>query len=52
MEVGTTGRTRLSDFANVVDEAAMLLKVHPNSYYIEGLPSQSPLTSYAVGSGA
>jgi len=36
MEVGTTNRTRLSDFANVVDEAAMLLKVHPSNYHIEG----------------
>lgn len=36
LEVGTTNRTRLSDFANIVDRASMLLKIHPSNYHIEG----------------
>ena len=36
LEVGTTNRTRLSDFANVVKRASMLLKIHPSNYHIEG----------------
>ena len=36
IEVGTTNRTRLSDYAEVSTEAAMLLKVHPSNYHIEG----------------
>jgi L-seryl-tRNA(Ser) seleniumtransferase len=36
LEVGTTNRTRLSDFANVVERASMLLKIHPSNYHIEG----------------
>ena len=44
MEVGTTNRTRLSDFADVADEAAMLLKVHPSNYHIEGF-TESVATS-------
>ncbi len=36
LEVGTTNRTRLSDFANVIDQASMLLKIHPSNYHIEG----------------
>ena len=36
LEVGTTNRTRIADFANVADESAMLLKVHPSNYHIEG----------------
>ena len=37
VEIGTTNRTRLSDFANAIDEStAMLLKVHPSNFHIEG----------------
>ena len=36
LEVGTTNRTRLDDFAAVIDRASMLLKVHPSNYHIEG----------------
>lgn len=36
LEVGTTNRTRASDFESVVDGAAMLLKVHPANYRVEG----------------
>ncbi|HAL43111.1 MAG TPA: L-seryl-tRNA(Sec) selenium transferase, partial [Gammaproteobacteria bacterium] len=36
LEVGTTNRTRIDDFADVAGEAAMLLKIHPSNFYIEG----------------
>ena len=37
VEIGTTNRTRLSDYANAIDEnTAMLLKVHPSNFHIEG----------------
>jgi len=37
VEVGTTNKTRLSDYANAIDEdTAALLKVHPSNYRIEG----------------
>jgi L-seryl-tRNA(Ser) seleniumtransferase len=36
VEVGTTNRTRIQDYANVVDNASMLLKIHPSNYHIEG----------------
>ena len=36
LEVGTTNRTRIADFAEVASQAAMLLKVHPSNYHMEG----------------
>ena len=33
LEVGTTNRTRPSDFENVIDRASLLLKIHPSNYY-------------------
>lgn len=36
LEVGTTNRTRLEDFAAVIEQASMLLKIHPSNYHIEG----------------
>jgi L-seryl-tRNA(Ser) seleniumtransferase len=36
VEVGTTNRTRLKDYAAVAARASMLLKVHPSNYHIEG----------------
>lgn len=36
LEVGTTNRTRAEDFAEVIDRASMLLKIHPSNYHIEG----------------
>jgi L-seryl-tRNA(Ser) seleniumtransferase len=36
VEVGTTNRTRLSDYAAVIEDAAAVLKVHPSNYRLEG----------------
>ena len=36
VEVGTTNRTRLSDYQRVVADAAALLKVHPSNYRLQG----------------
>jgi L-seryl-tRNA(Ser) seleniumtransferase len=36
VEVGTTNRTRLSDFEAVADDVDLILKVHPSNYRIEG----------------
>ena len=36
VEVGTTNRTRLSDFEAVADDVDGILKVHPSNYRIDG----------------
>ncbi len=40
MEVGTTNRTHERDFAAVLDQSAMLLKVHPSNYHISGFSKE------------
>ncbi len=36
-EVGTTNRTRISDYAdNITGDTGLLMKVHPSNFYIEG----------------
>ena len=40
LEVGTTNRTRLSDFSRVTDESAILLKIHPSNFQIQGFTEQ------------
>lgn len=40
MEVGTTNRTHPRDFEAVLDESAMLLKVHPSNYFIGGFSAE------------
>jgi len=43
-EVGTTNKTRLSDYENAVNEnTAMILKVHKSNYSIEGFAEEVPL---------
>ncbi len=54
LEVGTTNRTRASDFAKVVDQSALLLKVHPSNYHIEGFtetPANREMADIAVNRG-
>ena len=42
VEVGTTNRTRVTDYATAAD-AALLLKVHPSNYRIEGFTEEATL---------
>lgn len=46
VEVGTTNRTRLGDYRAAMDEStALLLKVHPSNYRIEGFSEEADLAS-------
>ncbi len=48
VEVGTTNRTHLKDFAAAIDEqTGMLLKVHPSNYHIEGFTKEVSLSELA-----
>ena len=48
VEVGSTNRTRLSDYQKAIDDAtAMLLKVHQSNFAIVGFTEQSPLKELA-----
>ena len=40
VEVGTTNRTHERDFEAVAAEAALLLKVHPSNFHIEGFSAE------------
>ena len=40
LEVGATNRTHLHDFAEVAEQAALFLKVHPSNYRIRGFTSE------------
>ena len=40
IEVGTTNKTNVDDFRNVLNESAMLLKVHPSNYHISGFSKE------------
>ena len=54
LEVGTTNRTHLRDYAASAKEAALLLKVHPSNYAISGFTSEvdaAQLTELARAEG-
>jgi L-seryl-tRNA(Ser) seleniumtransferase len=43
VEVGTTNRTRLSDYENAIDDGVqMILKVHTSNYSVEGFTESTP----------
>ena len=52
LEVGTTNRTRLDDFAAVIERASMLLKIHPSNYHIEGFTESVEAPELANLAGA
>lgn len=41
VEVGTTNRTRLADYAAVADTVDAILKVHPSNYRIDGFAEEA-----------
>ena len=48
LEVGTTNRTHLKDFAGAIDEhTGLLLKVHPSNYHIDGFTKEVSLGELA-----
>ena len=40
LEVGTTNRTRTADYESRLDEAELVLKVHPSNYRVEGFAEE------------
>jgi len=52
VEVGTTNRTRLADYAKAVTEStALLLKVHPSNYRIEGFSEEASIPELTALAG-
>ena len=51
-EVGTTNKTRLSDYARAIGpETAALLRVHPSNYRVEGFTEEVPIADLASLAG-
>ncbi len=48
VEVGTTNRTRVGDYEKVADEAAVILKVHPSNYRLEGFAESASYADLAT----
>jgi L-seryl-tRNA(Ser) seleniumtransferase len=49
VEVGTTNRTRASDYAGAITpKTGMILKVHPSNYRIEGFTAEAPAHELAA----
>jgi len=49
VEVGTTNRTHLNDYSNAITkETAMILKVHPSNFRIEGFTASVPREELAT----
>ena len=52
VDVGTTNRTRAGDYAGGLDRAgadvALILKVHPSNYRIEGFVEEAPVSALAA----
>ncbi|NND74240.1 MAG: L-seryl-tRNA(Sec) selenium transferase [Ilumatobacter sp.] len=52
VDVGTTNRTRLADYATAIDrsdvDAAIVLKVHPSNYRVEGFVEDTSVADLAT----
>ena len=52
VDVGTTNRTRLRDYRKAIDsrknDIALVLKVHPSNYHIEGFVEDTPVDELAT----
>jgi len=45
VDVGTTNRTRLSDYQHAMsDETALIFKIHPSNYRVEGFVEDTPVS--------
>lgn len=51
VEVGTTNRTRASDFTSVPATVEAVLKVHPSNYRVEGFTEEVPFSEMAAVAG-
>lgn len=56
VEVGTTNRTRIADFAGALDDRAgeigLILKIHPSNFRVVGFTEEAPLAELvALGRG-
>lgn len=47
VEIGTTNRTRVSDYAAVASTCDAILKVHPSNYRIDGFNESAPASALA-----
>jgi L-seryl-tRNA(Ser) seleniumtransferase len=47
LEVGTTNRTRVADYAAVADDAALVMKVHRSNYRISGFTEEASVAEVA-----
>jgi L-seryl-tRNA(Ser) seleniumtransferase len=47
VEVGTTNRTRLADYAAVAGDVALMMKVHRSNYQITGFTEEASVTEVA-----
>ena len=48
VEVGTTNRTRASDFTSVPGSVEAVLKVHPSNYRVEGFTEEVPFSEMSA----
>ena len=48
VEVGTTNRTRVSDFTSVPGSVEAVLKVHPSNYRVEGFTEEVPFSEMSA----
>lgn len=48
VEVGTTNRTRTSDFTSVPGSVEAVLKVHPSNYRVEGFTEEVPFSEMSA----
>lgn len=48
LEIGTTNRTGVKDYAKVLKAGDVVLKVHPSNYRIEGFTEEAPLEALAA----
>jgi L-seryl-tRNA(Ser) seleniumtransferase len=50
VDVGTTNRTRLSDYQRAIDrhDVALALKIHPSNYRVEGFTETTPTSQLAT----